>query len=228
MNLQDKIVLAHKGYFDKASTKVYRENSREVCEISSRKDYIDIIEVDVRKSKDGVLYCYHGTLPQYWFVLRTPRIFSDIKKKYNVDTLEEVLGVIPDNKIIVLDLKTKSITKADILNSLKGKKYKRIILGNTSLTSVSFLERFNNMPEEFVKVMNGNIFCKFYDLAKLKDKNYKYFEVVFPFQVSGGIIQKVSKYGMEFRCAGLFFSNKESYWKKINAYGIKHVSSDFI
>lgn len=228
MNLKDKIVLAHKGYFNKECEKTYRENSRDVCKISGTKDYIAIIEVDVRKSKDGVLYCHHGTLPQYWFFLRTLRIFSDIKKKYNVDTLAEILEVIPENKIIVLDLKSKSITKTDILNTLKSKKYKRIILGNTSLTSVSFLERFNDMPEEFVKVMNGNIFCKFYNLAKLKNKNYKYFEVVFPFQVSRIIINKVSEQGMEFRCAGLFFPTKESYWKKINNYDIKHVSSDFI
>ncbi|KKT53297.1 MAG: hypothetical protein UW46_C0004G0024 [Candidatus Yanofskybacteria bacterium GW2011_GWF1_44_227] len=132
-------------------------------------------------------------------ILVIPRIFFDIKKRYHVDTLEEILGVIPEDKIIVLDLKSKSITKTDILDALRGKKYKKVILGNTSLSSVSFLERFNDMPEEFVKVMNGNIFCKFYDLAKLKDKNY-----------------------------GLFFSSKESYWNKINKYNIKHVSSDFI
>ncbi|KKR15358.1 MAG: hypothetical protein UT43_C0002G0015 [Parcubacteria group bacterium GW2011_GWC1_39_29] len=228
MNLEDKIVLTHKGCFNKECEKMYRENSKEVCALSVRKDYIHIIEIDVRKSKDGILYCYHGTLIQYWLYLVIPRIFSDIKKRYHIDTLEEILGVIPEDKIIVLDLKSKSITKADILNALKGKKYKKVILGNTSLSSVSFLERFNDMPEEFVKVMNGNIFCKFYDLAKLKDKNYKYFEVVFPFQVSKKIIDDVSRCGMEFRCAGLFFSSKESYWNKINKCNIKHVSSDFI
>lgn len=228
MNLQDKIVLAHKGYYNRECEKIYRENSSDVCKISTNKSYIGIIELDVRKSKDGVLYCYHGTLPQYWLALRVPQKFSDLQKKYNVDSLEEILKVITENKTIFLDLKSKSITKEDIINALKGKNFKEIILGNTSISSVSFMERFNNMPDQFVKAMNGNIFCNFYNLKKLKDKNYKYFEVVFPFQISRKQIENVRESGLEFRCAGLFFINGKSYWNKVNKYGIKHVSSDFI
>lgn len=51
MNLQTKIVLPHKGFFNKESEKQYKENSVEVCKISATKDYISIIELDVRKSK---------------------------------------------------------------------------------------------------------------------------------------------------------------------------------
>lgn len=228
MNLQDKIVLAHKGYFNRECVKIYRENSSDVCKVSTTKDYIGIIELDIRKSKDGVLYCYHGTLVEYWFGLRDSSKFADVKKKYNVDSLKEVLDVITENKTIFLDLKSKSITREDILDALKGKKFKEIILGNTGLFSVSFLERFSNMPEKFVKAMNGNVFCNFYNLKGLKEKNYKYFEVVFPFQISKRLIENVKRDGLQFRCAGLFFLNEKSYWGKINKYGIKHVSSDFV
>ncbi len=228
MDLKDKIVLAHRGYFNKECVKNYRENSKEVCEISTNKDYIGIIEVDVRKSKDGILYCYHGTLFQYWILLKFFRNFPAVKSRFKVNSLEEILNVITDDKIIVLDIKSISITKADILTALKGKKFKEIILGNTSMSSVSFLNNFDDMPSGFVKVMNGNIFCNFYDLEKLKRMNYKYFEVVFPFQISRKLIENVSKHSMEFRVAGLFFRNKQSYWNTINKYNIKHVSSDFI
>ncbi len=228
MNLENKIVLAHMGYFNKESRKTYRENSKDICKISTTKDYIGIIELDVRKSKDGVLYCYHGTLLQYWFGLRDSAKFSDIKKKYGVDSLEEILQVITENKTVFLDLKSKSITREDILNALKGKNFKEIILGNTGQSSVSFLQRFSDMPAQFVKAMNGNIFCNFYNLKKLKEKNYKYFEVVFPFQINKKLIENVKKNGLEFRCAGLFFPNGKSYWEKINKYNINHVSSDFV
>lgn len=228
MDLQNKIVLAHMGYFNKDSRKNYRENSKDVCKISTTKDYIGIIELDVRKSKEGVLYCYHGTLLKYWFGFIFSQKFSDIKKKYEVDSLEEILEVITEDKTIFLDLKSKSITREDILNALEGKKFKEIILGNTGLFSVSFLERFYNMPNQFVKAMNGNIFCNFYNLKKLKEKNYKYFEVVFPFQINKKLVENVKKNGLEFRCAGLFFRNGKSYWSKINKYGIQHVSSDFV
>jgi hypothetical protein len=227
MNLQDKIVLAHKGFFNKESEKTYRENSKDVCKVSTQKDYVAIIELDVRKSKDGILYCYHGGLIDYYFYLKIPRKFADIKKKYQVDTLEEVLKVITEDKIICLDLKNSSITKEDILNALKGKKFKEVVIGDTS-ASVSFMDRFSNMPQGFVKVMNGHIFCNFFDLQKLKDKNYKYFQVVFPFQVNRKIIENASGHGLEFSCAPLFFLSKKNYWKKMDKYNIKHVSSDFI
>ena len=84
------------------------------------------------------------------------------------------------------------------------------------------------MPKEFVKIFNGNIFCNFYDLAKLKSKNFKYFEVVFPFQIREKVIKKVHAAGMEFRCSALFFTNKKKYWEKINKYSLKQISSDFI
>lgn len=227
MNLKDKIVLAHKGYFNAESKKHYRENSKQVCQISSLKDYITIIELDLRKSKDGTLYCYHGNFIEYNVIFKFPRNFNIIKGKYNVNTLAEILEVITRDKILLLDLKDKSITKADILNALQGKKFKEVILGNTSI-SISFLNRFSNMPEGFVKIMNGNIFSNFYNLQKLKRRGYKYVEVVFPFQVRKRIIDKVLNNGLEFSFPGLFFFSKESYWRKINKYNIKRINSDFV
>ena len=103
MDLQNKIVLAHMGYFDKECRKTYRENSEEVCRVATTKDYIGIIELDVRKSRDGVLYCYHGTLLQYLFGFIFSQKFSDIKKKYGVDSLKEILEVITEDKTVFLD-----------------------------------------------------------------------------------------------------------------------------
>jgi len=154
LDLASKIVLAHKGYFDKQSEYFYRENSVDVCKMSSAKDYIKIIELDVRKSKDGILYCYHGTPFQYYFSLKFPRTFVDLKKKYNIDSLDDVLAVIPESKIICLDIKSRSVTREDILNALTGKNFQKVILGHTSY-STSFLRSFNNMPDNFSKVMNG-------------------------------------------------------------------------
>jgi len=228
MNLQNKIVFAHRGYFNAESKKKYRENSKQLYKISTTKDYIRIIDMDVRKSKDGILYCYHGTFFQCHFSLRIPRNFSEIKKKYGVDSSSEILEVIREDKSISLDIKSKSITKADILKALEGKKFKEVILGNNTVTSVQFLERFNDMPVQFVKTMNGNVLHFLYDLKKLKDKNFKYYEVVFPFQVNKKVVEDTSRNGLIFGCIGLFFLSRKSYWKKINKYNIKLVSTDFI
>ncbi len=225
MKINDKIVLAHSGFFSKEAENLYRENSIKVCSISTRKKYVKIIELDVRKSKDGVLYCYHGNFIQYHFFLKFPMNLIQLKKRYHVDTLEDILKVITRNKIVCLDIKDKNITKEDIIKAVGNKQFKEIIIGNKS---VRFLKRFDKMPKKFVKILNGNIFCNFYNLKKLKEDNFKYFEVVFPFQISKKNIERAVKKGLEFRCAGMFFLSKKEYLNKIDKYKIKHISSDFV
>src|SRR4051812_18177984 len=187
MNFQDKIVLAHKGFFNKDSEKKYRENSKDLCVLAAKKDYISIIELDVRKSKDGILYCYHGSLFQYWVSLRFSRNFLELKEKYHVDALKEILEVIPRQKRVLLDIKDRAITKEDILASLGKHKFKEVIIGNPS---VSFLKHFDGMPKEFVKIFFGNIFSGFYDLEDLHRQNFRYFDVVFPFQINKRMAEK--------------------------------------
>src|SRR4051812_19404721 len=114
MNLKDKIVLAHSGFFDKDSRHDYKENSKEICMISTQKDYVGIIELDIRKSKDGVLYCYHGTPLQYHISLKAQRLLKELKENYKINTLKEILDVIPKEKIVFLDLKDKNINRKDI------------------------------------------------------------------------------------------------------------------
>ncbi len=223
-NLEDKIVLAHSGWFDSASKKLYKGNSKEVCAISTTKDYITIIELDLRKSKDGILYCYHGTPVQYFFTLKFSWTFQKVQKKYRVNSLEEILDIVTEDKIIFLDIKDATITKEDLQSVFGNKNFKEVILGNKS---VAFLDEFKDMPPCFTKILNGNIFCNFYDLIKLRSHGFKYFEVVFPFQLRQKVIDKVAKAGLEFRCSGLFFT-KERYWRQIQKYNIKHISSDFI
>ncbi|MDE1924828.1 MAG: glycerophosphodiester phosphodiesterase [Patescibacteria group bacterium] len=78
----------------------------------------DIVEVDVRKSKDGILYCYHGSIPfgitaaQFFYRLNFSWIQRFAGKR---DTLGAVLRVIPEDTIALLDLKDKHITAEDLL-----------------------------------------------------------------------------------------------------------------
>ena len=225
MNLKDKIVLAHKGYFNKESEKSYRENSKELCVITTTKDYIKIIELDVRKSKDGILYCYHGRAWEYFTSLRFSHNFYTLREKYKVDTLEEVLEVITEDKSILLDIKSRNITKEDILNTVGNKNFKEVIIGHSH---VSFLKRFDGMPERFVKMLMGDILSPLYDLKKLKEKNFKYLDVVFPFQTNKRIMEECRLLDIEFGCFPVFFWNQKSFWEKVDKYGIRKVQSDFM
>jgi hypothetical protein len=226
MDLKDKIIFAHKGFFNKESEKIYRENSAEVCRISSAKDYIKGLEIDVRKSKDGVVYCYHGTPLEYITSMQFPKTFAEIKKRHDVDTLKDVLAAISPDKAVILDFKDLTITRDDVLSALNGKKFLQVVLANKSVT---FLKRFTDMSTEFVKLLNGNALSIFYDFKKLRADNFKYVEIVFPFLVTKSVIKKIEAAGLEFiGIPAVVFPTKKGYWKAVNKYGLKYIPSDFI
>lgn len=226
MDLSDKIIYAHKGYFDKESTSKYKENSLEVCRIASSKDYIKVIELDVRKSKDRILYCYHGNIFEYFFLLKFRRQFSALQKKYHVSALKDILEAVSQDKVICLDIKDSATTREDILTAFTGKKFREVIIGNKS---VAYLRRFHDMPKGFVKMLNGNMLSTFYNLKKLKEDNFKYFEIVFPFLATKNIFKKLKESGLKWvGFPAVIFWSEKSYVRCINKYNIKYIPSYFV
>ncbi len=68
----------------------------------------DLIEVDVRKSRDGILFCYHG-FPSFPFFFLAYFLrwfsFSIIQKIIRVNTLEEILACVQTSATFFLDMK---------------------------------------------------------------------------------------------------------------------------
>jgi len=85
----------------------------------------DVIEVDVRKSRDGILYCHHGSEPwgtvaATFFGLLT---FRRIQKLVgHRDTLEAVMNAIPKDVLVYLDLKDFWIHADDLRPLIEGRK----------------------------------------------------------------------------------------------------------
>ena len=77
----------------------------------------DILELDLRKSRDGVLFCYHGfpDFPVFFlaYFLRFLK-FKTIKKFLKVDTLKEILDVVNWKTIVFLDIKQTNISGEEI------------------------------------------------------------------------------------------------------------------
>lgn len=218
--------MAHACLFDANDDGEYRKDSQHVCKLASDNDRVNILEIDIRKSKEGILYCYHGNLFEYYVLLHFfKRPMAYLRKKYKVNTLAAILDVVDEQKMLFLDLKEKSITREDILEHFANRTFKEVMLANKS---PRFLDRFHDMPTYFVKRFNGNIFCTFYNLEKLKRRGFKYFEAVFPFQVNERIMKKVQTAGMEFCFTGMFFFSQKGYWNKVRKYDIKYVISDHI
>lgn len=77
----------------------------------------DIIEIDVRKSRDGVLYCHHGLIPFGVFAAQFFRFinFKTIKQLVGErETLADMLAIIPEHVDIYLDVKSRRISAEDL------------------------------------------------------------------------------------------------------------------
>jgi glycerophosphoryl diester phosphodiesterase len=109
------LVMAHRGGFYEG-----RENSS----VGIRENFKynpDILEIDVKKSIDGVLFCYHGTILTLLTIGFLPYKFIKRFIPY-VETLEEILATIASldaSVIVYLDIKSASIKPADLKGTLK-------------------------------------------------------------------------------------------------------------
>ncbi len=63
----------------------------------------DMIEVDVRVSSDGILYCLHGVWPFSYLLCILS--FKMLRRMFNINTLEDISGIVPLDILLFLDLK---------------------------------------------------------------------------------------------------------------------------
>lgn len=97
----------------------------------------DILEMDVRKSRDGVLYCHHGSIPFGVMFSQVLKIFTFSQIRFllgRIDTLQELLEAVPPETIVYLDLKENRITPEDIRETLRHCASKYVWIGAYSFT----------------------------------------------------------------------------------------------
>jgi glycerophosphoryl diester phosphodiesterase len=129
-----------------------RENSLEAIR-EALKYNPDIIEVDVRRSRDGILYCHHGSIPfgvfaaQFFGFLSFRRIQQLIGK---IDLLQPVIEAVPPSVDIYLDLKSTDITSADLRPLVSGK----LNIWVTTYSVSQLRELRSGLGENFVYVLN--------------------------------------------------------------------------
>ncbi len=115
----------------------------------------DIIEIDVKKSKDNIIFCYHGNTLKYLF----PRLFfnkdfAEIKKSYkNIATLTEVANFIQNKSILFIHINDYSITANDLQNALKDINYKEIWVASMNFDYINNLD----LPKDWKKINNAGI-----------------------------------------------------------------------
>ncbi len=113
------LTMAHKG-----GTAYGTENAAETIR-RALTHKPDIIEVDVHKSRDKILYCYHGSIPFGVIEASFAGIFTFARIQKLVghrNTLAEIIDVIPDDVLLYLDIKDSAVSARDLKPLIEGRK----------------------------------------------------------------------------------------------------------
>ena len=138
-------IIAHRG-----NDNLHKENSLEAIINSLNKKYVDGVELDIRLTKDKKLIVSHDPFYNGYYITHTNAIKL---QRLGLNTLEEILSSVNNNKIIMIEVKTndkeiKKITKV-LINILK--KY------NLNYYICSFNYKFLNYFKNFSKHKLGLI-----------------------------------------------------------------------
>lgn len=159
-NFERPMILAHMG-----GSAHGPENSRAAI-TACLKFHPDILEVDVRKSRDGVLFCRHGSVPLgivFWTLF--PALpFSLIRKMLpQVSTLEEIAAMIPENSMLYIDTKDSSINGEDLRRALTHCKGRAIWIAAYSVQHLANIR--SELGNNYIFVLNRPTFFLNHALA---------------------------------------------------------------
>lgn len=184
------LIIAHRG-----NDEINKENSKEAIFNSLNKKYIDGVEFDIRMTKDKRFILNHDPFYNNLFIKNTT---SKVLKKQGLNTLEEVLDIINNKKILLIEVKEDS---------------KRIKLLAHTLNKI-------------LKKYTLNIYvCSFnYDFIKyFKEKyNYKCGLIISKHINKNHIINNFDFNSISYKCKEIF-QNKETFiWTVNNPKNITH------
>lgn len=199
------------------NSKVFGKPNSSFLITESLKHNIDIIELDVRKSKDGILYCYHGGLSAFFLKYFS---FQFLENKLQVEKLEDVLIKIKMGKIIFLDIKGKNIGSKDF--QILSKYNLEFWLAGYNLKYLNSLKR--DFGSKFSYIYNFSFFNFKRGLEKAKKFNIDTFKI-FWWQCNDKNIELLKKNRIAYVIHPWLMS-KEKYDKLLGKYGSLWVALD--
>lgn len=201
----------------------FGDNSSQSIVASLEKGF-DIIELDVRKSKDWSLYCFHWTAREvmfYKFVFKSKTIAS-LKKERNVMTVREAFELIWDKAAIFLDIKEYDISAQEIAQALTWFKLGKVYIW--WLFSLNKLLSYQNLKDRF-----SNIILVYVNMNPFGINFNKIFQYgidiiqVFHWHIDHQIQDIISKVSIT-----PMFVSRETYADKAKEYKLHYVHTDKI
>ena len=93
-------IIAHRG-----NDNIHKENSLEAITNSLNSKYTDGVEFDIRFTKDYKFIVHHDFFYQGHFIKKTK---AKVLRKKGLNTLEEILKTVTNDKIILIEIKEES------------------------------------------------------------------------------------------------------------------------
>lgn len=169
MAKQEKIIIAHRGA-SAYETENTLESFRKAIELKA-----DVIEIDVRKTKDNILIAFHNS--RLNTMLIRDLTYKQIQKqtKFHIPTLEEVI-ILSKNKIkIDIDIKEKGYEQDITKILLKSLSEKDFIITSEHPDSIKIIKENNQSIKTglILKKSNKNNLILFLSLNLYPKKRIK-------------------------------------------------------
>lgn len=167
----------------------------------------DIIELDIRKSADGVLFAFHGSVPFGFLAAFFLRFFQfqTIEKWLQIHTLTELISAIQRKPVIYLDIKQRNITPRDFEKVLKNFPQHKIWFAPYSLSYLRELKSY--FKDRYKYVYNFGFFQFDKSLKEAKEIGIDSFQIFF-WQLKPDVLNKIRKAGLDYALCRFFMSKK--------------------
>jgi hypothetical protein len=169
----------------------------------------DMVELDIRKSADGIIFCHHGSVPFGALYAQTVfgrSSFQSVLQRFpEIKTVDKMLSIIPDSVMIMLDVKQKNITPEDTAKIVNDYPRKQFWINAPTLRRLKSVRR---------KIGNKCLYTTGYPLL-FHFTSYRkivgWVDVVplFFWQTNPWFLNKLKSVGVDYSIARWFISQKQ-------------------
>lgn len=179
----------------------------------------DIIEFDVRKSRDGVLFCFHGSKPFGFLLAYWLKVFpwNVIKKIISAEPLDHVVSHIAGDPIVFCDIKQRNINANDLSKVFDAYAFKSIWFAAISFSYLAQL-RTGLGGGRYRYIYNFGLFPLVRGIRLAKKVQVDVVQLFF-WQHTPSILTLLGAYNIDHAACSMFLSRK-----RYESLAVRHAS----
>lgn len=182
----------------------------------------DIVELDLRKSRDNVIFCYHGSIPLGYIAAYFLQFmkYKTITKLVHATPLTDYLKPIKGNPVIYCDIKQRIPAKY-LHEAFKKTRFNKVWLTGYSLPYLGKLKK--ELGKKYTYGYNYGLWLFHHSVKRAKLEGIDIVQL-FRWQWKQKNIEKVKKLGLKYSLSTAFIRRKkyEALAKKHNSLWISY------